>query len=574
MLTPSGRGLILYQAYGNLYAMTVAGYGVASIKRCRRDQSSDGVRILATASGRGRLKEDLEPSTWRRQNVVEKDLLPNNAKFIAPGMFRLDLEPLAPRVVKNMDAHIDYIKHTHEHANILRELVKHARAFRPLDNDLDFACLPNLPPHQAALKNRSQPSSAITKNIGQKFTIDGLDNGTEFVNQTLRAYYEDVGISHQTSIARSPQQNNVVERRNQTLVEAAQTMLIFSKASLFLWVEAVATACYTQNRSLTYIGIFIGYAPTKKAYRICNKRTHLIIETIHVDFDELTTMASEQFSLGPELKILTPGTISSGLVPNPPSPTPYVPPTKKDWDILFHVAKGYHQEEGIDFKESFASVARLEAIRIFIAYAAHKNMTVYQMDVNSAFLNGILREEVYVSQPDGFVDQDNPNHVYKLKKALYGLMHASQACNPVDTLMMEKSKLDADPQGKEVDPTRYRGMSGSLIYLTSSQPDLVFPVSFADVDHANCQDTKRSTSSSMQLLGDRFVSWSSKKQRALLSLTMALDSTKYLCNAITRVLLLYAVTTSNIPDPGILTSDTISSRSKWKMVWLNYTSSE
>ncbi|GJU14581.1 retrovirus-related pol polyprotein from transposon TNT 1-94 [Tanacetum coccineum] len=84
------------------------------------------------------------------------------------------------------------------------------------------------------------------------------------------------------------------------------------------------------------------------------------------------------------------------------------------------VAHGYRQEEGIDFEESFAPVARLEAIRIFFAFAAHMNMVVYQMDVKTAFLNGNLREEVYVSQPDGFVDPDNPNHMYKLKKALYG----------------------------------------------------------------------------------------------------------------------------------------------------------
>ncbi|GJW44246.1 retrovirus-related pol polyprotein from transposon TNT 1-94 [Tanacetum coccineum] len=91
------------------------------------------------------------------------------------------------------------------------------------------------------------------------------------------------------------------------------------------------------------------------------------------------------------------------------------------------VARGYRQEEGIDFEESFAPVARLEAIRIFLAFAAHMNMVVYQMDVKTAFLNGNLREEVYVSQPDGFVDPDNPNHVYKLKKALYGLKQAPRA---------------------------------------------------------------------------------------------------------------------------------------------------
>ncbi|GJV10159.1 retrovirus-related pol polyprotein from transposon TNT 1-94, partial [Tanacetum coccineum] len=85
------------------------------------------------------------------------------------------------------------------------------------------------------------------------------------------------------------------------------------------------------------------------------------------------------------------------------------------------VAKGYRQEERIDFEEYFALVARIKAIRIFIANAAHKNMTVYQMDVKTANLNGVLREEVYVSQLEGFVDQDHPNHIYKLKTAQYGL---------------------------------------------------------------------------------------------------------------------------------------------------------
>ncbi|GJU11942.1 retrotransposon protein, putative, unclassified [Tanacetum coccineum] len=491
------------------------------------------------------------------------------------------------------------------------------------------------------------------------------DNETEFVNQTLCEYYEKVGISHETSVARSPQQNGVIERRNYTLIEAARTILIYAKAPLFLWAEAVVTACYTQNRSmirlrhgktpyellhnktpdlsflhvfgaLCYptndsenlgklqpkadIGIFIGYASTKKAYRIYNRRTRRIIKTIHVDFDELTAMASKHSSSEPALHEMTPATISSGLVPNPPPSTPFVPPSRTEWDILFQplfdkflnpplsvdlptpkviapipdvvalepaastglpssttvdqdaslpsdsqttsetqslvisndveednhdlhvahmnndpffgilipendseassssdiiltivhtstpysehvnkwtmdhpleninykdaltqacwieamqeelnefellkvwelvprpdkvmvitlkwiykvkldelggilknkarlVARGYRQEERIDFEESFAPLVRIEAIRIFLAFVAQKNMIVYQMDVKTTFLNGILREEVYVSQPDGFVDQDNPNHAYKLKKALYGLKQASR----------------------------------------------------------------------------------------------------------------------------------------------------
>ncbi|GKD96624.1 retrovirus-related pol polyprotein from transposon TNT 1-94, partial [Tanacetum coccineum] len=91
------------------------------------------------------------------------------------------------------------------------------------------------------------------------------------------------------------------------------------------------------------------------------------------------------------------------------------------------VAKGYRQEEGIDFEESFAPVARIETIRIFIANAASKNMNIYQMDVNTAFLNGELQEEVFVSQPEAFEDPDHPTHVYHLKKALYGLKHALRA---------------------------------------------------------------------------------------------------------------------------------------------------
>ncbi|GJT68076.1 retrovirus-related pol polyprotein from transposon TNT 1-94 [Tanacetum coccineum] len=283
------------------------------------------------------------------------------------------------------------------------------------------------------------------------------------------------------------------------------------------------------------------------------------------------------------------------------------------------VTHGYRQKEGIDFEESFALVARLEAIRIFLAFAAHMNMVVYQMDVKTAFLNGNLREEVYVSQPDGFVDPDNPNHVYKLKKALYGLKQAPRAwydmlssfmisqdfskglvdptmfirkegkelflifqnprgifinqskyalkslkkygfdsCDLVDTPMVEKSKLDEDKEGKAVDPSHYRGMIGTLLYLTTSRPDLQFAIcmcaryqarptekhlnavkrifrylkgtvnrglwypkdssialtAFADADHAGCQDTRRSTSGSMQFLGDRLVSWSSKRQKS------------------------------------------------------------
>nr|GFD06660.1 hypothetical protein [Tanacetum cinerariifolium] len=119
------------------------------------------------------------------------------------------------------------------------------------------------------------------------------------------------------------------------------------------------------------------------------------------------------------------------------------------------------EEEGIDFEESFASVARLEAIRIFLAYVAHKNMVVYQMDVKTAFLNGNLQEEVYVSQPNGFVDLNKPNHVYKLKKALYGLKQAPRAWYD----MLSSFMLSQDFSKGLVDPTLFIRRNGNDLLL-------------------------------------------------------------------------------------------------------------
>ncbi|GJY10810.1 retrovirus-related pol polyprotein from transposon TNT 1-94 [Tanacetum coccineum] len=603
------------------------------------------------------------------------------------------------------------------------------------------------------------------------------DNGTEFFNQTLRAYYEEVGISHQTSVARTPQQNGTVERRNCTLVEAAQTMLIFLKALLFLWAEAL--------KPKADIGIFVGYALAKKAFRIDNKRTRMIIETIHVDFDELTAMASEQFSSGPGPKILTPGTISSGLVPNIPSLTLYVPPTKNDWEIQFQpmfdeylnllpsvnlqvpavispkpavstgtpssmtidqdapststsqtppetpssviplgveeadhdievahmdnnpfveflipepsseesftqienvigdpsrpvstrqqlqdkallcyfdaflssvepksykdaltescwieamqeelneferlkvwelvprpdcvmvitlkciykvkldelggelknkarlIVRGYRQEEGIDFKESFAldpTPLLHHSARLKKALYGLKQAPCAWYDLLSLFLltqkftkgtvdltlfvrregKDILLVQIYVddiifasTKPDlcetfskimcskfqmsmmgklsfflGLQISQSPRGIF-LNQSKYALesikKYGMKTCEPTDTPMVEKSKLNEDLEGKAVDPTRYRRMIDTFMYLTASRPDLVFVVcmcaryqeilskalacAFTDADHAGCQDTKKSTSGNMQLLGDRLVSWSSKKQKCII----------------------------------------------------------
>ncbi|GKE06575.1 retrovirus-related pol polyprotein from transposon TNT 1-94 [Tanacetum coccineum] len=221
------------------------------------------------------------------------------------------------------------------------------------------------------------------------------------------------------------------------------------------------------------------------------------------------------------------------------------------------VAKGYGQDKGIDFEKSFALVARLEALRIFMAYAAHKNFPIYQMDVKTVFLNGPLKEEFFVRQPDGFVDPNFPNHVYRLKKALYGLKQAPGAwydklssfliehhftkgfvhqsprgificqsqytmdllkkdgmenCDTI-SIPMATVKLDADLQGTQVDQTKYRSMIGGLMYLTASRPDIAFAtfdsgfelIAYSDADLAGCNDDCESTSGGIQFLGDKLA---------------------------------------------------------------------
>ncbi|GKB76381.1 retrovirus-related pol polyprotein from transposon TNT 1-94 [Tanacetum coccineum] len=283
-----------------------------------------------------------------------------------------------------------------------------------------------------------------------------------------------------------------------------------------MYLYVFGALCYLTNdfedlgklQSKADIGIFIGYSPSKKVYRIYNKRTRQIMETMNVQFDELTQMASEQLGSGPELYGLTSRYISSGLVLNQVASTLAKPPTKNDWDLLFQPMFDEYfksssavstpisaatllppnttgdlllllllikmlplQEEGIEFKESFAPVAHIVAIRIFLAYAAHKNMVVFQMDVKTEFLNGILKEEVYVSQPKGFVNQDHPNHVFRLKKALYGLKQAPCAWYGLLSKFLLSYKFIKDV----VDPTLFTRKEGNdLILVQIYVDDIIF----------------------------------------------------------------------------------------------------
>nr|GEX60131.1 hypothetical protein [Tanacetum cinerariifolium] len=376
----------------------------------------------------------------------------------------------------------------------------------------------------------------ITVLLQSPVIIIRTDNDTKFKNQALKKYFDSIGISHQMSFVRTPQKNRVVERRNRMLVKAARTMLIFSRASLFLWAEAIATACFTQNHSIIHrrfkktpyelinsrksyisflyvfgalcypkndredigklgakgdIGFFIGYSADSFAYIVYNRRTNsklglqsmtsgqissglnltcapstittqqpsegeldLLFEAMYDDYiGGQPSSAQQTVSETQNVKeVMTdPAWIESMqekifqfkrldvwvLVPAPDNISPLILKwlfkNKHDEEktVIRNksrlVVRGYRQEEGIDFKESFAPVARMEAIRIFLAYDTHKSFTVFQMDVKTAFLHGSLKEDVYVCQPEGFIDANHPSHVFKLKKALYRLKQAPRA---------------------------------------------------------------------------------------------------------------------------------------------------
>nr|GEU99382.1 retrovirus-related Pol polyprotein from transposon TNT 1-94 [Tanacetum cinerariifolium] len=457
--------------------------------------------------------------------------------------------------------------------------------------------------HDKCLSKNVNGKNSCGTNQKSPVIIIRTDNGTKFKNQVLKEYFDTVGISHQMSSVRTPQQNEVVERRNWMLVEAARTMLIFSRAPLLLWAEAIATACFTQNRSIIHrrfnktpyelinnyredigklgakgdIGFFIGYSANSCAYRIYNQRTKIIMETMNVSFDELLAMDFEQRSSKPGLQSMTSGHISSGLdltyalstittqqpseskldllfesmyddyIGGQPSATtrtitPAQEPQdhpmeqvigepsrpgltrnqlRSDGDMCMYalsvstmesknvkeamtdpawidsmqeellqfnrldvwvlvptldnisplilkwlfknkhdeeqtvirnksrlVMRGYRQEEGIDFEESFAPVTRMEAIRIFLAYVAHKS---------------------YQAKP-------TEKHLKEVKRI-------------------------------------FRYLQGTINTGLWYTKDSGFKLTrFSDADYAGCKDTFKSTSGRAQFLGEKLLSWSSKKQ--------------------------------------------------------------
>nr|GEW02321.1 hypothetical protein [Tanacetum cinerariifolium] len=413
----------------------------------------------------------------------------------------------------------------------------------------------------------------------------------------------------------------VVERQNQTLVEAARIMLIFSRALLFLWAEAIATACFTQNRFIIHrrfnktpyelingmklnisflhvfgalcypkndredigklgakgdIGFFIGYYADSCAYQIYNKRTKKIMETMNVSFDELSAMAFEQCNPSNMHTFYQPYPHEFQWAKDHPLEQEIGEPSRpvlirnqlrSDGEMCMYTLTVCGIEPK-NVKEAMTDPAWIdsimEAIRIFLAYAAHKSFSVFQMDVKTAFLHGSLKEDVYVCQPEGFIDVDHPSHVYKLKKALYGLKQAPRAWyDELSTFLLHNhffkrtidltlfirrfhddilvvhvyvddiifgsthprsnivhatclcARYQAKPTEKHLKEVKriFRYLRGTfntgLWYTKDSGFELT---GFPYADYAGCKDTLKSTSGGAQFLGKNLVSWSSKKQ--------------------------------------------------------------
>ncbi|GJX09689.1 retrovirus-related pol polyprotein from transposon TNT 1-94 [Tanacetum coccineum] len=194
------------------------------------------------------------------------------------------------------------------------------------------------------------------------------------------------------------------------------------------------------------------------------------------------------------------------------------------------IAKGYSQQEGIDFEESFASVARLEAVRMFVAYLAHKNFTIY------AFLNGPLKEEFFIHQSLRRIFINQSQYTMELLRK-----HEMEKCDTVTT-PMATAKIDADLQGTPTDQTKYHSMIRGLMYLTASRPDIAFAtfvsgfelIAYSDADLAGCLDDYKSTSGGLQFLGDKLVSWSSKKQNCTTVSTTKAETEYQLADLFTK----------------------------------------
>nr|GEY45314.1 integrase, catalytic region, zinc finger, CCHC-type, peptidase aspartic, catalytic [Tanacetum cinerariifolium] len=429
----------------------------------------------------------------------------------------------------------------------------------------------------------------VQRGLHAQVRIVQTDKGMEFLNQTRHAYFVAEGIHHQTSVAQTPEQNGIVKRWNRTLVEAARTMLSAAKVPLFFWAEAIATSCFTQNRSLS------------RDYRVYNKRTRVIVETIHVNFDELPQMVLDHVSSDPAQQCLRMALEHDSLSPGPQcqknvtqadrtivskystvpaadarnhlqqhtnplttqsthEPTCQVPtqaPTVTSTENINQAETIKENAHDHPLEQVIGNPSQSVRTRRQLESDGEMYMIALTMDVKTAFLYGPLKEEVYVNQPDGFVDPYHSEKVYRLNKALYGLKQAPRAWyDELSTFLVSKgfSKGSIDTtlfitkhmgdillvqiyvddiifgstnpkpwkQFEKLIHSKFEmSMMGELKFFLGIQihqsPRGIFinQAKYAQeilIKHG-CLDSRKSTSGGIQFLGgDKLVSWSSKKQ--------------------------------------------------------------
>ncbi|GJX04785.1 retrovirus-related pol polyprotein from transposon TNT 1-94 [Tanacetum coccineum] len=396
----------------------------------------------------------------------------------------------------------------------------------------------------------------IQRNLQAQVITIRTDRGMEFLNKTLHAYFKEEGIEHQTSTPQTPEQNGIVKIQNRTLVETTRTMLSASKLPLSFWAEAVATACYTQNRSIiisthgkTAYHIINDRKPSIKhlhifveGYRNLQQRTRLIVESYSYQVDEFKEMMPR--SQGKKVSYYDNSDLGSPRqmvdsrqqrrrdrttrnIKDAMADSAWIEAMQEelhqqkdeDQTVIRNkarlVAKGYAQEEGIDFEESFAPVARLEAVRIFVAYAAHKrDYDAHQKGSLNPFTRKVLLLRKACNglkqAPRAWYDElsnflmskgftkglqihQSPKGIF-INQAKYALeilkKHNMDNCHSIGTPLATKPKLDVDLSGEPVDQTDYRSKIGSLIYLTSSRPDLVQAVCYCALERITKKRTK------------------------------------------------------------------------------------
>ncbi|GJT31215.1 retrovirus-related pol polyprotein from transposon TNT 1-94, partial [Tanacetum coccineum] len=440
----------------------------------------------------------------------------------------------------------------------------------------------------------------VQRGLHAQVTTVRTDKGTEFLNKTLHAYFAKEGIRHETSTARTPEQNGVVERRNRTLVEAARTMLSAAKVPLFFWAEAIATACFTQNRSLViprhektpyhiinarkpsvkffhifgslcYIVrdgenldkmkekgdacIFVGYSTQSKAYRVFNKRTRMIVETIHVNFDELPQMASDHVSSDPGPQCSTTVLEQDSLSPGPQSQenVPQVAETvttSNELELLYspmfsellngtsHVvskSSAVHAADNPDKRQQHntthtsttTDVADPPPLNI---HSTHQTPT----QVPTEELHQLNRQDVWelVDRPlcKNVINlkwlwknkRDEENTVIRNKSRLVAKGYAQKEGIDFEESFAPVARLEAihqSPRGIFINQAKYaqeilkkHGMT-SCDSIGTPMATKHLDADLSDSDHAGCLDSCKSTSGGIQFLGgDKLVSWSSTKQ--------------------------------------------------------------